>query len=194
MPCAADKSSIATMVAAFSAMSPSRRAAKVAIDTWSSWLAEVGSESTLAGCASDLVLRGERRRRHVRDHEAGIEPAFGDEEGRQAAHRWIDQQRDAALGQRADLGDGEGQAVGGERHRLGVEIAARERSRPSSAKTSGLSETALASTQEHAGGVAQQVEHGAHHLRLAAQGIGVLHLVALDMASARIALPASSPR
>jgi hypothetical protein len=29
----------------------SRRAAKVAIDTWSSWLADVGSESTLAGCA-----------------------------------------------------------------------------------------------------------------------------------------------
>jgi hypothetical protein len=34
-----------------------RRAAKVAIDTWSSWFAEVGSESTLAGCASDLFSR-----------------------------------------------------------------------------------------------------------------------------------------
>ena len=31
-----------------------RRAAKVAIETWSSWLALVGRLSTLAGCASDL--------------------------------------------------------------------------------------------------------------------------------------------
>jgi hypothetical protein len=54
IPCAAASSSIATMFAVLSAMSPRRRAAKVAIDTWSSWLAEVGSESTLAGCASDL--------------------------------------------------------------------------------------------------------------------------------------------
>ena len=62
--------------AAFAAMSPSRRAAKVAIDTWSSWLAEVGSESTRGGMRERLVLGGERRRRDVRDHEAGIEPAF----------------------------------------------------------------------------------------------------------------------
>ena len=54
MPCAAASNSMATMPAVLSAMSPRRRAAKVAIDTWSSWLAEVGSESTLAGCASDL--------------------------------------------------------------------------------------------------------------------------------------------
>ena len=32
----------------------SRRAAKVAMLTWSSWFALVGSESTLAGCAIDL--------------------------------------------------------------------------------------------------------------------------------------------
>jgi hypothetical protein len=54
MPCAAARSSIATIAAVLSAMSARRRAAKVAIDTWSSWFAEVGNESTLAGWARDL--------------------------------------------------------------------------------------------------------------------------------------------
>ena len=54
MPCAAESSSIATMPALFAAMSESRRAAKVAMLTWSSWFAEVGRLSTLAGWASDL--------------------------------------------------------------------------------------------------------------------------------------------
>ena len=45
--------------------------------TWSSWLAEVGRLSTLAGCASDLFSRGQRRRGHVRDHEAAVEPGVG---------------------------------------------------------------------------------------------------------------------
>ena len=36
------------------AIGVSRRAAKVAMLTWSSWFADVGSESTDAGCASDL--------------------------------------------------------------------------------------------------------------------------------------------
>src|SRR5258708_7578354 len=54
IPCAAANSSMATIIAVLPAMSPRRRAAKVAIETWSSWFAEVGSESTLAGCARDL--------------------------------------------------------------------------------------------------------------------------------------------
>ena len=55
-----------------------------------------------------------------------------------------------------------------------------ESASPSSAKISGLSETPLASVAEHVGGVAQHVEHGAHHLRLAAQAVGVLHAVVAD--------------
>src|ERR1700682_1998631 len=54
MPCAAASSSIEAIPEVLSAMSERRRAAKADIDTWSSWLAEVGSESTLAGWASDL--------------------------------------------------------------------------------------------------------------------------------------------
>jgi hypothetical protein len=40
---------------------------------------------------------------------------------------------------------------------------------------------------DHAGGEAQHVQRGAHHLRLAAQGIGILHAVAVDMGLADLA-------
>ena len=73
MPCAAASSSIADDVApCCPPSSPRRRAAKVAMLTWSSWFAEVGRLSTLAGCASDLFSRRERRGGDVRDHEAGV--------------------------------------------------------------------------------------------------------------------------
>jgi SAM-dependent methyltransferase len=51
MPCAAASSSIATMCAALSAISSRRRAACVAMLTWSSWFAEVGRLSIAAGWA-----------------------------------------------------------------------------------------------------------------------------------------------
>ena len=54
MPCAAASNSIATIADVLPAIGVSRRAANVAMLTWSSWLADVGSESTDAGCASDL--------------------------------------------------------------------------------------------------------------------------------------------
>ena len=49
-----------------------------------------------------------------------------------------------------------------------------------SAKISGLSETPLASVASVVGRLAQQVERRAHHLRLAAQAIGVLHALVAD--------------
>ena len=126
MPCAAASSSMPRMCAVFAIIGRSRRAANVAIETWSSWFADVGRLSTLAGCASDLFSRGQRRRRHVRDHEAAVEPRLGREERRQARHAGVDQHRDAALGDRADLGDRDRHRVGGQRDRLGVEVAARD--------------------------------------------------------------------
>ena len=74
-----------------------------------------------------LVLGDERRGRHLREHEAGVQARLGRQERRQAGQRGIDQHRDAPLRQRADLADRERQRVGGERHRLGVEVAARQR-------------------------------------------------------------------
>ena len=73
-----------------------------------------------------LVLRRERRRGHLRDHEAGVHAAVLDQERRQAGQVGVHQQRDAPLGQRADLGDREREVVRRERDRLGVEVAAGE--------------------------------------------------------------------
>ena len=47
---------------------------------------------------------------------------------------------------------------------------------------------------ERARGIADQVERGAHHLRLAAEAVGILHLVAIGVRLAPIALPSSRPR
>ena len=73
-----------------------------------------------------LVLGGERRGRHLRDHEAGIDAAVLDQERWQPGKVRVHQQRNAALGQRADLGDREREVVRGEGDRLGVEVAARQ--------------------------------------------------------------------
>src|ERR1700726_2127196 len=54
IPSAAASSSTARILPVFVFIAPNLRAAKVAIDTKSSWLAEVGSESTDAGWARDL--------------------------------------------------------------------------------------------------------------------------------------------
>ena len=97
------------------------------------------------------VLRHQRRRRHLRDHEAGIEARLLHQERRQPAHLRIDQDRGAALGDIADLAQRHRELVGGERHRLGVEIAAGEDfGRRSS--TSGLSVTPCASISKRARG------------------------------------------
>lgn len=47
--CAATRSSIPVTAKAFWAIGAKRRAPCAAIETWSSWLADVGIESTLAG-------------------------------------------------------------------------------------------------------------------------------------------------
>ena len=73
-----------------------------------------------------LVLARQRRRGHVGDHEAAVQARVGGEERRQARHAGVDQHRDAPLGDRADLGDRDRHRVGGQRHRLGVEVAARD--------------------------------------------------------------------
>ena len=72
-------------------------------------------------------------------------PLSGARNARQAAHLRIHQQRDAPLGDRADFRAGEREDVRRKRHRLGVEIAAREHFGRSRGRSSGLSVTALAS-------------------------------------------------
>ena len=70
------------------------------------------------------VLGHQRRGRHLRDHEAGIEARLLHQERRQPAHLRIDEDRGAAFGDVADLAQRHRELIGGEGDRLGVEIAA----------------------------------------------------------------------
>ncbi len=121
-----------------------------------------------------LVLGGQRCGGHLSDHEAGVEAGIAGEEGRQAAHHRIDQQRDPALGKIADLAGGHRQHVGGEGDRLGVEIAAGQ-SFFFIRKDQRVVGHAIGFGAECARSLTQHVERGAHHLRLTAQAIGILH-------------------
>jgi hypothetical protein len=167
------------MFATLSSIVCSREAAKVDMLTWSSWFADVGIESTLAGCASDLF--SECRRRHLRHHEARVQPAFTDEERRQAAVQvWIDQQGDAPLGERADFGDREREVVGGEGNGLPMEVAARQH-RARVGKDQRIVRDGVRLRLEQTGHVPQHVEAGAGDLRLAADRVRILHAAALDV-------------
>ena len=126
MPCAAASSSIAEDVArcwrssaaaGARRRSPSRRGPP-------GWR-EVGSESTLAGWASDLFSLASAAAVTWAIMKPELSPARRVRNGGRPRHAGVDQHRDAPLGDRADLGDRERQRVGGERHRLGVEVAAR---------------------------------------------------------------------
>ena len=120
-----------------------------------------------------LVLGHERRGRHLRDHEAGVEAGFRGEEGRQPGQGGIDQHGDPTLGERADLAQGQGDHVGGEGHRLGMEVAARDHLARVGEDERVVGD-AVRLRRQRRRGLAQEVEAGAHHLRLAAQAIGVL--------------------
>ena len=70
-----------------------------------------------------LVFGGERRRGHMRDHEARVDAALLHQKRRQTGEIGVHHERDPTLGQRADLRDREREIIGGERDGLGVEIA-----------------------------------------------------------------------
>ena len=125
-PCAAASSSMARMHEVFSPRSPSLRAGERRHGHVVFLVRRRRQRIDARRMRERLVLRGQRRRGHVRDHEARVDAAVPDEERRQARQRGVDEQRDAPLRQRADLGDREREIVGGEGHRLGVEVAAGE--------------------------------------------------------------------
>ena len=102
-----------------------------------------------------------------------LRPGFGGQERRQVVgERRVDHQRDPALGDGADLGDGQRDDVGGEGDRLGVEVAARDDGVLEHQRVVG---GGVRLDRERRGGLAQQVHRGAGHLRLAADAVGVLH-------------------
>ena len=91
--------------------------------------------STLAGCASDLFSDASDAAVTCAIMKPLFRPGSAREERRQARDAGVDQHRDAALGDRADLGDRDRHRVGGERHRLGVEVAAGDAARRASRRT-----------------------------------------------------------
>ncbi len=134
-----------------------------------------------------LVLRHQRRGGDLRDHEAGIEPWLRGQERWQPGQRRIHQHGHAALADRTDLADRQRQHVGGEGHRLGVEVAAGQR-------LAGVAEHqrivghAVGLDRQRGRGLAHHVQRRAHHLRLAAQAVRILHahiVVAVRIADRR---------
>ena len=102
------------------------------------------------------------------------------------AHVGIDQHRGAALADRADFAQCHGDDVGGERDRLGMEIAAaddlvriREQDR--------IVGHRIGFDRQRARGVGEQIEAGAHYLWLAAETVGILHPIAIVVAGGDIA-------
>ena len=125
-----------------------------------------------------LILRNERGRSHLSDHEAGIDAAILDQEGRQAAHLGIDQNRQPALGDGADFAQGDRHDVGRKGDRLGVEVSPGQ---GVVAEQQGIVAHGIGFDLKGPRDIAKQIEDGAHHLRLAAETIGVLDAVALRM-------------
>ena len=107
-------------------------------------------------------------------------PGFGVRNAGRPRQRRVDQHGDAALGERADLADRQRDHVGGEGHRLGVEIAAGQRLAGRRRRSADCRRRRWPRSPSVVGGLAQHVEHGAHHLRLAAQAVGVLHALVAD--------------
>ena len=131
-----------------------------------------------------LVLADQRRGRDLRDHEARIEPGLGRQKSGKARQRRIDEHRDAAFGNRPDLADRKRDHVGGEGDWLGVKIAARQRF-VGVGEDQRIVGNAVRFDLQRRARLAQDVERGAHHLRLAAQAIGVLNAgVILEVAGA----------
>ena len=123
----------------------------------------------------------------MRDHEAGVDAAVFHQEGRQLRHVFVHHHRNAALGNRADFGQCQRDVVGRHRHRLGMEIAAGE-----DFVVIGEHQRVIGNGvglhRQHGGGLAQLGQCRTHHLRLAAQAVGVLHLAAFGMRQADFAL------
>ena len=103
-------------------------------------------------------------------------PGFGVRNAGSPDERGIDQHGDAALGQRADFADGERDDVGGESDGLGVKVAAGQRFVGVGEDQRIVGDAVRLACQRRRG-LAQDIERRAHHLRLAAQAIGVLHAV-----------------
>ncbi len=102
------------------------RAAPQPIETWSSCIALVGSESTDAGAARRRFSATIAACVYWADHQPRVDARVVGEEGRQAVRaRGVEQPIGAPLADRAHLGGGDREEIAGEADRRAVEVAAR---------------------------------------------------------------------
>ena len=90
----------------------------------------------------------------------------------------VHHQRDAALGERADFGDRQRDIIRGHRHRFGMEVTAGD-DVIFGGKDQRVIGDRVGFRQQHLSRLADLRQARAHHLRLAAQGVRVLHLAAV---------------
>ena len=184
MPCAAASNSMPRMCAVLAIIGCRRRAAKVAIETWSSWLALVGSESTLAGWASDLFSLASAAAVTCAIMKPLFRPASAVRNGgrRDTPASISIAMRRSAMAPTSAIASA--MRVGRQRHRLGVEVAAGDH-RAVFGEHQRVVGHRVGLAHQHQRGVAQLVQAGAHDLRLAAQAVRVLHaVVALEVGAA----------
>ena len=193
MPCAAASSSMARMCAVLAIIGCRRRAANVAIETWSSWFAR-GRQAVDAGrMRQRLVLAASAAAVTCAIMKPEFSPrrppgtAAGATRRRRSASRCG--ARRSRRSRRSRRASSSAASATGSAWKLPPETIA-----PSLGEDQRVVGHRVGLAQQHQRGVAQLVEAGAHHLRLAAQAVRILHAVVASRCERRIALPASSAR
>ena len=152
-----------------------------------------------------FVFADQRRGGDLRHHESGIQAGAGSQKWRQAfVQRRVHQALQPALGNSRQRAERDGQEIQDESQRLAMEISAGDDvsfSLRSFAPLDGrapVPDVALHEHQRivhrrvdfdlhHLAAVGQRVAHRAVDLRHAAQGVGILHAVAVAMRLAQLA-------
>ena len=109
---------------ALSAIDDNRLAPWAAIETWSSWLAEVGIESTLAGWASVLFSATSAAAVTCAIMNPELSPVFGVRNAGRPDKVGSISNAILAFSEGADFANRERDYIRGESNRLGVKIAA----------------------------------------------------------------------
>ncbi len=125
-----------------------------------------------------LVLARQRGGGHLGNHKPGVNPAVAHQERWQLGHVFIHHQRDTTLRQCANFGNRQGQIIRRHRHRFGVEVTPGDHFvfRGEHQRVIG---NGIGFNQQYLRHLAHLGKTGPHYLRLTAQGVRVLHLVAV---------------
>ncbi len=143
-----------------------------------------------SGVAEHLVLAHQGGAGHLRDHEAGVQPAVpGEEGGEPAGEHRVDELLHPPLADVGQLGDGDGREIEGDGHRLPVEVpAGDEVGALLREEDGGVVGDAVHLALQHRVRPRKRVARGAVDLRHAAQRVRVLHLAAVGVALHDLAL------